>query len=167
MIVTTIQKGDLWYGRAFMPIIAAVGNAEITISRSGSRYIVSINRNGHVIQIMPKYGRPQTRTKTKTITWGFNLTCKERDSLAQMVNNDQTVFLCLVCGAKAFCAIKGKAAIEAMNPETGKPQQALRVQLKNGRYYLMGPRTKNVSRSPSSRSTFMNRLFQELDNNSL
>jgi hypothetical protein len=167
MIVTTFQTGDLWYGRALMPIIAAVENAEITIRRSGSRYIVSINRNGHAIQIMPKYGTPQTRSKTKTISWGFNFTSKERDSLAQMVNNDQTVFLCLVCGAKAFCALKGKAAIEAMTPETGKPQKALCVQLKNGRYYLMGPRTRNVPRSPSSRPVFMTCLLQELDHNSL
>lgn len=164
MIVTALQKGDLLYGRALMPIIASVGNAEITIRRSGSRYIVSIHRNGHAIQIMPKYSRPHTRTKNKTTTWGFNFTSKERDYLAQQVNSEQTVFLCLVCGASALYALKAKTAIEAMNPDMEKRQKALRVQLKNGRYYLIGSGTRNVPRSLSSRSTFMTRLFQALDN---
>jgi len=167
MIVTAFQKSDLWYGKAIMPIIAAVENAELTISRSGCRYLVEINRNGHVIQIIPKKGTPQPRIKTKAPTWGFNFTSRERDFLARMVNSDQTVFLCLVCGEKALYVLKGNAAIDAMTPGMVKPQMALSVQLKNGMYYMMSPNTRRIPIRPSSRSAFMTRLFQQSNNNSL
>ena len=135
MFATPFQSRDLRYAKALMPIIAAVEKGEITISPSGSRYLVAIKIDGHVINLIPK--KSKTQKQIKATTWGFNFTTMERDSLAQMVNSNQRVFLCLICGDKALCAIEGKAAVGVMTPDSGKQQLSLRVKFKNGMFYVI------------------------------
>lgn len=152
MLVTTLQKQDIWYVKALLPILNHEKCVKLErICGQRASYLINDSR-----LLALKKGRTWKQKKGKA--WNFFFLSSLSEFLVQKAASTKKVFLLLVCGNEVVCVIKWSDGFRLMDSDAGGRQSWLRVTCKNGKYYVTGPNKigKTISPARYTRSVFVN-----------
>ncbi|MDP3090836.1 MAG: hypothetical protein Q8N04_09175 [Nitrospira sp.] len=155
MPVTTLQKQDIWYAKALLPILNHEKCVKLElICGQRASYLINDDR-----LLALKKGRTWKQKKGKA--WNFFFLSPLKEFLVQKAAATKKVFLLLVCGNEVVCAIKWSNGFRLMGGDAGGRQSWLRVTCKNGKYYVTGPNKIGETISPAryTRSDFVSYIL--------
>jgi hypothetical protein len=155
MPVTTLQKQDIWYAKALLPLLNHEKCVKLEpICGQRASYLINDDR-----LLALKQGRTWKQRKGKA--WNFFFLPRLREFLAQEAAANKRVFLFLVCGNEVVCAIKWSDGGRLMGDDADGRQSWLRVTCKNGKYSVTGPNKSGKPISPAqyTRPVFVSQIL--------